>query len=565
MSTDFSRATPSERKRMLIQRLADLKTKRQPFLDQWRDAAQFISPNSGRFDLHDHGENRDLDFILDSEAGRDLNILASGLMSSASSPARPWFTLNCTNPDFANNYAVANWCADVQRIILKVFQKSNTYNTLHSMYKELALFGIACDVLTDSYDKAIQHNLLTAGEYCVATDPQGNVNTMYREFELTTAQAVRQFGYKNLSREIQSAYDHGQLADYWSFLHAIEPRHDRDASKLDNRNAAWASYYCELQSSATEIISESGFDDFPVICPRWDVLGVDAYGTSPCMTVLPDVKQLQQETLRKIELVDQFSRPPLQVPNSARQNPISLSPGALNFTSSTAPEQQIRPIVASTGDLNALTQDIMQLRENIKDGLFVRQFLMLEEAQNNRKTTVEVYALKEEKMLVLGSVVERNNNECLGRLVELTYKRLLKAGALPPPPEELKNTALDIEFSSVLSQAQQAVDINSVDRMVNAVASVAQIMPDVLDRLDPDGYVDVYRERLGVDPKFLRSKDDADAIRQQRAQAQQAQAQSEQAQAGAQTLNQLAMAQKGATDASLAGQQLDPVAGGGML
>jgi len=87
MSTDFSRATPSERKRMLIQRLTDLKTKRQPFLDQWRDAAQFISPNSGRFDLHDHGENRDLDFILDSEAGRDLNILASGLMSSASSPA----------------------------------------------------------------------------------------------------------------------------------------------------------------------------------------------------------------------------------------------------------------------------------------------------------------------------------------------------------------------------------------------------------------------------------------------------------------------------------------------
>ena len=142
---------------------------------------------------------------------------------------------------------------------------------------------------------------------------------------------------------------------------------------------------------------------------------------------------------------------------------------------------------------------------------------------------------------------------------------MLKAGALPPPPEELKNTALDIEFSSVLSQAQQAVDINSVDRMVNAVASVAQIMPDVLDRLDPDGYVDVYRERLGVDPKFLRSKDDADAIRQQRAQAQQAQAQSEQAQAGAQTLNQLAMAQKGATDASLAGQQLDPIAGGGML
>lgn len=565
MATEFSRATPSERKRLLEQRLNDLKIKRAPFLDQWRDVAQFISPNSGRFYRHDHGEYRDLDFILDSEAGRDLNILASGLMSSASSPARPWFSLNCTNPDLANNYAVAKWCADVQRIILKVFQKSNTYNTLHSMYKELALFGIACDVLTDNYDNLIQHNLLTAGEYCVATDPQGNVNTLYREFELTTAQAVRQFGYKNLSKEIQNAYDKGNLTDYWSFLHAVEPRYDRDASKSDSKNSEWASYYCELETGAKEILSESGFDDFPVICPRWDVLGVDAYGTSPCLTVLPDVKQLQQETLRKIELIDQFSKPPLQAPNSARQNPISLSAGHINFTSSTAPEQMIKPIVSSVGDLNSLTQDIAQLRENIKDGLFVRQFLMLEEAQNNRKTTVEVYALKEEKMLVLGSVVERNNRECLGRLVELTYKRLLKTGMLPDAPDELKATALDVEFSSVLSQAQQAVDINSVDRMVNAVASVAQIMPDVLDRLDPDGYVDVYRERLGVDPKFLRSKDDADAIREQRQQAQ-AQAQNmEQASQGADMLNQLAQAQKGSTDASLAGQQLDPVAGGGVL
>lgn len=565
MSTEFSRATPSERKRFLEQRFEDLKRKRQPFLTQWERCAQFISPNSGRFDLNNHGEDRNLDYILDSEAGQDLNTLASGLVTSASSPARPWFSLQCPDPKLENNYAVANWCSEVQRIILKTFQKTKTYNVLHAMYKELALFGIACDVITDSYDQLIQHNLLTAGEYCVATDARGDVNTLYREFELTTSQAVRFFGYKKLSKEIRDAYDKGRLVEYWRFLHAIEPRYDRDASKLDNKNTAWASYYCELRSSATEIISESGYDDFPAVCPRWEVLGVDAYGESPCMTVLPDVIQLQQETLRKNQLVEIFSRPPLQVPNSARQNPISLTPGALNFTSSTAPEQQIRPIVAGEGDLNALTADIMQLKQSIKNGLFVRQFQTFEDAQNNRKTTVEVYALKEEKMLILGPVVERNNNECLSRLVELTYKRLLKAGALPPPPDELQNTAVDIEFSSVLSQAQQAVDINSIDRMVNAVASVANIMPDVLDRLDPDGYVDVYRERLGVDPKFLRSKDDADAIRQERAQMQQQAAQSEQAQASASTLNQLAEAQKGATDASLAGQQLDPVAGGGVL
>ena len=190
---------------------------------------------------------------------------------------------------------------------------------------------------------------------------------------------------------------------------------------------------------------------------------------------------------------------------------------------------------------------------------------MLDEAQNNRKTTVEVYALKEEKMMVLGGVVERNNRECLGRLVEMAYHRLLKMGVLPQPPEAIQNLAMEVQFQSVLAQAQKAVDINSVDRMVSAVLSIAQAAPEVIDRIDPDGYVDIYRERLEVDPKFLRSKEDADKIRQQRAEAQQQQAQVEQGQMASQSLSQLAQAQKSGAEASLAQQQLSDIAGGGDL
>ena len=563
MATDFSRATPRERKRLLEQRLSDLKIKREPFLQLWKDVARYISPYSGRFDISNHGENRDLGLILDSEASRDLNILASGLMSGASSPSRPWFTIAPPNPELAEDYDVALWCSKVQRMILKLFQATNTYNTLHSMYKELALFGIAADVLTDNYDTGLEHHLLSAGEYCVASDSAGNVNTLYREFELTVSQAVRQFGYDKLSREIQHCYDRGYLSEYFKFGQAIEPRDDRDSSSKLAKDMPYASYYFEQGTGSNEIISEGGYEEFPCIVPRWEVLGLDVYGSSPCMTVLPDVKQLQQETLRKMQLVDQMSMPPMQAPQSARNAKISLRAGAMNYTQSTATEQMIRPIVSGIGDLNSVMSDIAQLHDAIKDGLFVRQFLMLEEAQNNRKTTVEVYALKEEKMLVLGSVVERNNNECLGRLVEMAYRRLLKAGVLPDPPQVLQNMAMEVDFQSVLAQAQKAVDINSVDRMVSAVASMANIMPEVLDRLDPDGYVDVYRERLDVDPKFLRSKEQADEIRQQRQQAQMQQTQMDQAQQGSLAAQQMAQAQKSGVEASLAQQQLDDIAGGG--
>ena len=119
-----------------------------------------------------------------------------------------------------------------------------------------------------------------------------------------------------------------------------------------------------------------------------------------------------------------------------------MSAGAINFTSSTAPDQTIKPMISTIGDLNALRQDIAEVKQAIRDGYYVDLFLMLSQSAGDRKTTVEVYALQQEKMLVLGQVVDRNNRECLGRLVQLTYERLMNANALPPIPEEILKVRL---------------------------------------------------------------------------------------------------------------------------
>lgn len=558
----FSQATPRERAQYIANRWETLKTKRQPWLDQWRSVADYISPFSGRFDVHDHGEDRNFSFIYDSEAGYDLNILSSGLMTGASSPARPWFKIAPNDPDLVEDYSVINWCDAVQKILLKIFQDSNTYNTLHQMYKELALFGIAADLVYEDPTHGIRHHLLTAGEYCVETNANDEIDTLYRNFELTTTQAVKAFGYDALPHEIQQAYDNGELSTYWEFLHAIEPRTDRDLSSKTNKNFPWASYYIAVGTSKSEFVRESGFEYFPVICPRWEVLGSDPYGFSPAMTALPDIRQLQQETLRKAELIDLLARPPLQVPNAARQSPVSIAPNAKNFTSSTSQETLIKPIVAPV-NIDPITQDIERIKQAIRRSFFVDLFMMVQQTAGDRRTTVEISALQQEQMLSLGSVVERNQNECLGKLVNIAYRRLLSANVLPPLPERLKDKQLNIEYTSVLAQAQKSVDINAVDRLVSALSAAAQVAPEVLDRIDPDGYVDEYRDRLGVAPKILRSKEDADKIRQARAQQQQQQAEQMQQSQGIADAQQLAQAQKTGADASLAMQKLDDVGIGG--
>ena len=557
MKDDFRHATPQEKASKIIQRWNDLKQQREPFFDYWQQVSKFVAPYSGRFEKNDHNKRRSQRFILDSHASHDLNILASGMMSGASSPARPWFKIAPEDADLAENYQVISWCDQVEQKILQIFQKSNTYNTLHQMYKELGLFGTAVDIVYDDEKNVIRHHLLTAGEYCVASNAEGVIDTLYRNFELTTIQAVKFFGYDNIPNDIRQAYDAGNLSIYWEFIHAIEPRIDRDYNAKDNLNMPWASYYVSVSSNL--VIRESGFKYFPCVVPRWDVLGIDPYGVSPAMEQLPNIKQLQQETLRKAELIENYTKPPMQAPNSARQQAINLSAGAINFTSSTGSEQQIRPIITSVGDLNAIRQDIAEIKVSIDKGFYTDLFMMVQNTAGDRRTTVEIYALQQEQMLTLGAVVERMQNEMLGRLVEIAYNKLYENDLLPEMPQALEDKQLAVKYTSVLSQAQKSVDINAVDRFFSALSASVQIMPEVLDRLDPDGYVDEYRDRLGVAPKLLRSKEDAQKIRQQRAQAQaQQQEQLEQMQ-GLQNDAMMAQAQKTGAEASLAMQRLDNV------
>lgn len=557
----FSQATPAERKAYLMQRLNTLKALRAPWVKWWQEVSDYISPFNGRFEVNDHFEDRDYAYIYDNVAGSSLNTLVSGLASGATSPVRQWFKVGLAKSELMKDIITATWCTEVEHLLLRTFQASNTYNSLHSLYREVCLFGVGVDLIYPDSKNIIRHHVLSAGEYCLQTNNDGEVDTLYREFQLTVGQAVQEFGYERVPKVLQDLFDSGDLDKTYNFCQAIEPREIRDPKAKDNKNMAWASYYFLVNDDTRnkEIISESGFEMFPALCPRWDVVAGETYGISPAITALPNVKQLQQEIEVKSQLLELMVRPPIQAPATMRQNSISLEPGSLNFSQGTGAEQAIRPIIASLGDYNAISQDIYQLKQEIKTNFYVDLFLMVQNAQDDRKTAAEIYALKEEKMLVLGAVIERLQHELLKPLVVITYSQLKANGLVPEPPQNVVGQGLDLEFQSMLAQSQRAIDINATERMLSSIQALSASVPEILDRIDPDGLFEVYRDRLGVDPAIARSKEEADEIRQQRQQAAQQQAQAEQTSMNAASVNQMMQAQKAGADASLATQNLEEV------
>jgi hypothetical protein len=533
----------------LLNRWNSLKQERSSWDSHWEEIGEYLLPRSGRFNSTQRNDGRRKhNSIYDSTGTRALRVLSAGMMAGMTSPARPWFRLTTADSELAKSPMVKRWMNDVTRDMLTIFQRSNTYRSLHSMYEELGAFGTGAALVLPDYEDVIRHYSLTIGEYAIATDYRGQVITLYREFEQTVGQMVAEFGKEACSNTLRNLFDRGDLDKTVTVIHAIEPRMDRDISKRDSLNMPWRSIYFEQGGDKDRFLRESGFREFPALAPRWASSGGDIYGNSPGMEALGDIKQLQHEQLRKAQGIDYQTKPPLQVPTGLKNREIDSLPGGVTYVDAASPGGGIRTAFDVPLRLDYLLSDIQDVRGRINGAFFSDVFLMMANGADVRMTATEVAERHDEKMLILGPVLERLHNEMLDPMIEMTFTRMAEAGILPPIPQELQGMDINVEFVSVLAQAQRAVGTNSVDRYVANLGAVAQFKPDVLDKFDADHWADAYADMLGVDPELVVPGEQVAFIRQQRAQQAQAQQIAAAAQQAAATAKDTAAAGGGGSE-----------------
>ena len=525
----------------LFTRWGQLKSERASWYAHWQELTSYILPRNGRYFRQDRDRGyRRHNNIYDSTGTRALRVLGAGMMSGATSPARQWFRLATPDPELNSYDPVKLWLDDVTKRMQRVFQKSNTYNALHQMYEELGCFGTAATILLPDYQSVIHHYPLTCGEDCISTDAKGRVCTLYREFEMTVSQVVKEFGLEKCSVSVQNMYHTGNLDQWVPVIHAIEPRADRDIGKRDAKNMPWGSWYFEVGGEEGVFLRESGFQYFPALCPRWSVIGGDIYGNSPGMEALGDIKQLQHEQLRKAQAIDYQTKPPLQVPASMKNRDVETLPGGVSYYDGQS--NGIKTAFEVNLNLQYLLNDIMDCRERVRGAFYADLFLMLANIPNTRMTATEVAERHEEKLLMLGPVLERLHNELLSPLVDITFTRMVASGAIPPAPPELQGMDLNVEFVSMLAQAQRAIGTNAVDRFVGNLGAIAQMKPDILDKFDQDQWADVYADMLGVDPSLIVADKDVALLRDARNRALAAKEQAAVMQQQSQTVKNMAQA-----------------------
>ena len=505
-------------------RLEALRSERSSFIPLYRELSDYHLAHRGRFLTSDRnkGYKRNTKQI-NNTSRMSSRTLASGMMSGITSPARPWFRLGTGDSDLDDIQAVKMWLHQVQQVMYKVFSQSNTYNALHQLYSELGVFGTAAMGVYTDFENVIWCKPYTVGSYMLGLNSQNVSDTFYREYEISVGQCIKQFGEENVSQSVLEQWKTGNSEAWVKIVHAIEPNDDRDNISPLASQKAWRSVYYEAKNGSKEgtekFLRESGFDDYPILAPRWDVTAEDVYATDcPGITALGDTKALQLAERRKYQALDKIVNPPLQGPSSMKNK---LNGGVVGPNDVIWHDQNgegLRSIYDYRPDINAINQEIGNVENRVQRAFYEDLFLMLAQTDRRQITAREVAEKHEEKLLMLGPVLERLHTELLDPLIDRTFNILQQNGVLPVPPPELQNRDLNVEYVSVLAQAQRLVATGAVDRLTAFVGQAAQIWPEARHKVDINRGIDEYAESLGVDPSMVRSDDEVAAMAQAEAQ-----------------------------------------------
>jgi hypothetical protein len=464
--------------------------------------------------------------IINSSASRAKAIAVSGIKGGLVPHSLEWFKLSLFDEDLANWKPAQEWLHQCERVMYGVFNRSNFYEAIYSPFEEQITFGTGPFQINEHPDTVIHCDPWTIGEYVLISGPDKTVDTAFRSYWMSARVIKKRWGFRNMSPHAQNLLRNNPDA-FIEVINHIYPRDDYDPFKMDNLNMPWGSVWLEAKGAGDMALGESGFNSRPVMFPRWVVVGEDPYGPDcPAMEVLGDVKMLQRLERDKLMALAKSIDPPMNVPSSLYGR-LKTYAGAHNIVSGTE-QERITETFSVNYDIERIGVEIQRVEQRIANGFYNDLFLMLTGQERSGTTAYEIAKKHEEKLTLLGPVIERQNSELLTPIIERTFDICTRRGLIPPPPMEVTEEQIKVEYVSILAQAQKAVGVTAIERSIGFISSMTEVYPEVKFKIDSLKVASDYANMQGMNPRLLRSDDMARKMYDDQMKAQQAAIEKEQ-------------------------------------
>lgn len=327
--------------------------------------------------------------LFDGTGGQAAKLLTATMQGSLTSDALRWFSLEMRDSDLHNAPGVAEWLEDTADRMYLALNQSNFTGQATEAYLELVTAGTTAMLEEERAQRApdldprfgpvfngLHFRTLTFGEYAIAEDPLGFVDTLYRCTEFTARQIAMRFGIDTLPEDVRDTWKekpHQKL----EVIHASYPRGEYDQAKANRKNKPWAS--CYVLKKQQTLLGEGGTDEFPYIVARWATTSGEEYGRSPAMDALPDVRSLN----RARELFLRSAAKKIDPPMKARSDGVLGDPD-IRPSGITVVEDMDALMPLETGaDINWTQFSLSELRTQIREVFFWDQLQLPGGGQQN--------------------------------------------------------------------------------------------------------------------------------------------------------------------------------------
>lgn len=506
-----------------------LKNARRNFDPQYEDVARYIVPNRQGFITKLTPGTRLTNYLYDSTAVMSAPMLAASTHGALTSSAIQWFKLEFRNPELRKIANARKWLEDAGHRMYRAINDSNFASQVAESYLDLGSFGTMSTLIEEQQTRhgqpttqdrfqGLRFTSLNLAHYWISEDGEGMVDTIAREIEMRASAALKRWP-ETLPEKIRKAAEKSPFQRF-TFLHIITPRENHAPVQagvmLTGPQRPWASYYIEPDSG--QLLEEEGYYEWPAPTARWSQASGEIYGRGPGFIALPDVKTINKAKELGLKAWAKLIDPPLKRRHNGIIGRVSLQPGK---TTTVREMDDLQPII----DPSNYRFDLTQFREeelklSIRQAFYVDQLVLPPPMPGSQMTATEASIRYEIMQRLLGPTLGRLESEYLNPTVERVFALMMRNNAFAQMPPELTEAQgdgkIDVQYVGPLARSQHMEEVANTQRWIGDLGGMAEMLPEVLDNIEPDGTAELLADRYGVPERARRTEKSRDEIRTER-------------------------------------------------
>lgn len=525
-----------------------LKSQRETWNSLWQSVLEWTRPHDAQItETHNTPDLGSRGKVHDTKGIEAVGVLTSAHMSYITPLNEDWLGFSASRSvkssmDTATRDEADAYFKECSEVCMEAIAGSNFYPAFHALYRDRSTVGTGAVLLRKSKKGGLNFQYVPAGTYCFTEGEDYLPNSFFREYQLTLAQAVKEFGEDKFGSKIATAITQAnQKPELWHvkhpFLHVVREREGYDPTKEDMDNMPFADENICLTDSV--VLIEGGFQEFPYLVSRYERWGDYIWGYSPAMDALPNMISANyiRRILKTLGEVAAFPRI-LMLAGEKRQ--VDLRAGGKTVVSEKSAAAKMPQKWGTEGrydiGMALLDQDHAGIEQFFHVPLF-RMFASLDK----QMTATEVAAREREKLLMFAPSFTQFVTDMRPQMLRV-FSMLAREGHFPTPPAAIMQdngdgTASiptpDVIFQSKIALAIKALRGEGFDRVMARLMGVAEMIPDTLDNFDFDQIFRDLSRNEGMPSKWSRGLKAVEELRQARAQAQKQAEQLEQAEQAA--------------------------------